>query len=47
VAGVQLDSFLQIQINAGPGATFYLHVMDFRSDARPDMRYDIVMSTSN
>lgn len=47
VAGVQLDSFLQIQINAGLGATFYLHVMDFRSDARPDMRYDIVMSTSN
>ena len=47
VPGVQLDSFLQIQINAGLGATFYLHVVDFRGDARPDMRYDIVMSISN
>ncbi len=47
VLGVQLDSFLQIQINAGLGATFYLHVVDFRGDARPDMRYDMVMSISN
>jgi hypothetical protein len=45
VPGVQLDSFLQI--NVGLGATFYLHVVDFRGDARPDMRYDIVMSISN
>jgi hypothetical protein len=45
--GVLLDSFLQIQINAGAGATFYLHVNDWRGDARPDMRYDIVMSISN
>ncbi|MGE0029854.1 MAG: putative Ig domain-containing protein [Steroidobacteraceae bacterium] len=47
VLGVQLDSFLQIQINAGLGATFYLHVVDFRGDARPDLLYDIVMSISN
>lgn len=47
VQGVQLDSFLQIQINAGPGATFYLHVVDWRGDARPDLLYDMVMSISN
>ena len=47
VLGVQLDSFLEIQITAVLGATFYLHVVDFRGDARPDLLYDIVMSTSN
>jgi hypothetical protein len=45
--GVQLDSLLEIQISAGLGATFYLHVVDWRGDARPDMLYDIVMSLSN
>ncbi len=47
VLGVQLDSFLQIQISAALGATFYLHVVEWRGDARPDLRYDIAMSTSN
>lgn len=47
VLGVQLDSFLEIRIDAVLGATFYLHVVDFRGDARPDLLYDMVMSTSN
>ena len=47
VLGVQLDSFLEIQITAPLGATFYLHVVDFRGDARPDLLYDMVMSLSN
>lgn len=47
VLGVQLDSLLEIQISAGAGATFYLHVVDFRGDARPDMRYNMVMRLAN
>ncbi len=47
VLGVQLDSYLEIQISAGAGATFYLHVVDWRGDARPDMKYNIVMSLAN
>ncbi len=47
VLGVQLDSFLEIQISAGLGATFYLHVVDWRGDARPDLTYNIVMSIAN
>lgn len=42
---VMLDSFLQVQLG-GP-ATIYVHVVDFRGDARPDMRYDIVISGVN
>lgn len=45
VLGVDLDSYLQIRVTAA--ATFYLHVVDWRGDARPDLRYDIVMSTAN
>ena len=45
VLGVDLDSYLQIRVAAA--ATFYLHVVDFRGDARPDLRYDIVMGTAN
>jgi len=47
VLGVQLDSLLEIQISAGAGATFYLHVVDWRGDARPDMRYNINMRLAN
>ncbi len=42
VLGVTLDSFLQIQVN-GP-TTFYVHVVDWRFDARPDLTYNIVIS---
>ena len=47
VLGVQLDSLLEIRISAGLGATFYLHVVDWRGDARPDMTYNIVMRLAN
>jgi hypothetical protein len=42
VTGVQLDSFLEIQVPAA--TTFYVHVVDFRGDGRPDLLYDIVIS---
>ncbi len=45
VTGVQLDSFLQIQVSGA--TTFYVHVVDFRGDARPDLLYDIVISGIN
>jgi hypothetical protein len=43
--GVLLDSFLQVQI-AG-ATTFYVHVVDWRGDARPDHVYTIVVSGIN
>ncbi len=42
---VDLDSILQVQI-AGP-MTFYVHVVDFGSNARPDKLYDLVISGVN
>lgn len=40
-----LDSYLQVQV---PGATtFYIHVVDWGSNARPDMLYDLVISGVN
>ena len=42
---VDLDSFLQIQV-AG-ATTFYVHVVDFRGDARPDLKYNIKISGVN
>jgi hypothetical protein len=44
-AGVELDSFLQVQV-AG-ATTFYVHVVDWRGDARPDHLYTIVVSGIN
>lgn len=43
--GVMLDSFLQIRVS-GP-TTFYVHVVDWGSNARPDMLYDLVISGVN
>jgi hypothetical protein len=43
--GVALDSLLQIRVLGA--TTFYVHVVDFRGDARPDMKYDIVISGVN
>lgn len=40
-----LDSFLQIQV--GAATTFYIHVVDFGSNARPDKLYDLVISGVN
>ena len=43
--GNDLDSFLQIQV-AG-ATTFYVHVVEWRGDARPDLTYTIVISGIN
>ena len=43
--GVELDSFLQIRV-AG-ATTFYVHVIDWRGDARPDLLYTINVSGIN
>jgi hypothetical protein len=43
--GVLLDSLLQVRIN-GAG-TFYIHVVDWGSNARPDLVYDLVISGVN
>ena len=36
--GVSLDSLLQVQVDGA--TTFYIHVVDWRGNARPDMLYD-------
>jgi hypothetical protein len=43
--GVDLDSFLQVRV-AG-ATTFYVHVVEWRGDARPDLLYTIVVSGIN
>lgn len=43
--GVLLDSLLTVQITGA--TTFYVHVVNFRGDARPDMLYDLVISGVN
>ncbi len=45
VPGVQLDSFLEMQV--GATTTFFVHVNDFRGDARPDLLYTITISGAN
>ena len=40
-----LDSILQIRVTTA--TTIYVHVVDFRGDARPDLKYDIVISGVN
>jgi hypothetical protein len=43
IPGVTTDSELEIKVpgTAGKQTTFYAHVLDWRGDARPDMRYYI------
>jgi hypothetical protein len=43
--GVQLDSLLQVRVNGA--TTFYIHVVDWGGDARPDKLYDLVISGVN
>lgn len=43
--GVSLDSFLQVQV-PGP-TTFYVHVVEWRFDGRPDLLYTITVSDVN
>lgn len=40
-----LDSFLQVRVPAD--TTFYIHVVDWGSNARPDKLYDLVISGIN
>lgn len=41
----ELDSFLQVRVPAN--TTFYIHVVDWGSNARPDKLYDLVISGVN
>ena len=43
--GVALDSFLQVRVTGA--TTFYIHVVDWGSNARPDMLYDLIISGVN
>jgi hypothetical protein len=43
--GVDLDSLLELRINGA--VTFYIHVVDWGSNARPDLLYDLVISGVN
>jgi hypothetical protein len=45
VLGIDRDSLLQLRVN-GAGA-FYIHVLDWGSNARPDLVYDLVISGVN
>ena len=44
-AGVNLDSFLEVDIDGA--TTFYIHVVDWGGNARPDMLYDLIVSGVN
>jgi hypothetical protein len=44
-SGVDLDSFLQVRVTGA--MTFYVHVVDWGSNARPDKLYDLVISGVN
>jgi len=41
------DSRLEFQVPAGPALTFYVRVLDFRGDARPDFVYTISITGAN
>ena len=46
--GALLDSRLMFQTASGGGpVTFYVHVIDFRGDARPDMIYQLQITGAN
>jgi hypothetical protein len=44
-----LNSRLEFRVPGAPGTlvTFYVHVLDFRGDARPDFSYQIKISSAN
>ena len=46
VLGVIRDSFMELQVPAG-ATTFYVRVLDWTGNARPDMRYEIIVSGAN
>ncbi len=45
--GVNRDSMLEFQNTTGGVLTFYVRVVDFRGDARPDLLYTITISGAN
>ena len=45
VLGVDLDSLLELRVNEA--TTFYIHVVDWGSNARPDKLYDLVLTGVN
>jgi hypothetical protein len=47
--GIMLDSRLEFQVPGEPGTpqTFYIHVLDWNGNARPDFFYDLVISGAN
>jgi hypothetical protein len=45
VLGEQLDSHLEIRVTGA--TTFYVHIVDFRGDARPDLIYTLNISGVN
>jgi hypothetical protein len=45
VLGQQLDSRLELRVNGA--TTFYIHVVDWGSAARPDMLYDLTITGVN
>jgi hypothetical protein len=45
--GANINSQLELKIPPGAPVTFYIHVLDFRGDARPDMRYVMNVSGVN
>ena len=46
IPGVNINSQLQFRVPGASGTVvdFYLHVLDFRGDARPDMQYRVVVT---
>jgi hypothetical protein len=45
VLGIQRDSLLQLRVTGA--TTFYVHVVDWSGNARPDFVYDLVISGVN
>ncbi len=45
--GVVQDSKLEFQVPGSGTVTFYVRVLGFRGDARPDLLYDIIISGAN
>ncbi|MGH9601176.1 MAG: hypothetical protein ACRD24_02200, partial [Terriglobales bacterium] len=47
VLGVTRDSMLEFQNTTGGVLTFFVRVLDFRGDARPDLLYQITITGAN
>jgi hypothetical protein len=45
--GVNVNSSLSLQIPPGSPVTFYIHVLDWTGNARPDLRYSLAVTGVN